>query len=200
MTTFDDTENHISPMFSDLSRVKTRGELGEAIYGHVSKFSFIDLHILGSALQYELSVLPSPYREMVEPYMEEELLGRYYRILAMHSDGSFGIMTDRVRDRELFEAYCRAAIGFGHDVSGGSGDESLQYAQLGGLSYFLLHCFALFVLEEPGHPVGMLFPGGSRVEYHGGEYYCPARGREKDGILALCEFCPARPVAGDYTN
>lgn len=82
MTTFDDSTDYISPVFRDLLGAATWGELGEAIYAQVSKFSHIDLHILGSALQYELSVLPSPYREAVGPYLEEELLGRYYRILA----------------------------------------------------------------------------------------------------------------------
>lgn len=200
MTTFDDSTDHISPVFKGLLRSNTRGELGEAIYAQVSRFSYIDLHILGCALQYEISVLPTPYREMVAPYLEEELLGRYYRILAMHSTGAFGEMTDPVGRRESFETFCRGAIAFGTEVSSQEAGEALQHAQLGGLSYFLLHCFALFVLEEPGHPVGMPFPEGYRVESRGREYYCPARGRENDSILALCEFCPARPVAGNYTN
>ena len=207
MTTFDDDTNYISPIFSDLMAIANKGELGEAIYALVSKFSHIDLHILGSALQYEISVLPMPYREHVEPYLTEELLGRYYRILSMHSDGSFEKMGQGIRDRKLFEAFCQMAISFGTEAHG-SDEGSLQYAQLGGLSYFLLHCFVLFVLEEPCHPVGMPFSDGFTVKRMGNEFYCPVRDREKDTELALCNFCPAKHAelsghtspAHDYTN
>lgn len=190
MTLYDDGTDHLTPVFSGLLQARTRGELGEVIYAQVSKFSHLDLHILGSALRSELCVLPSPYREMVEPYLDEELFGRYYRILAMHSAGSFLEMAEDIRDRKLFEAFCQEAMSFGSEAHE-AGEEALQYAQLGGLSYFLLHCFALFVLDEPGHPVGMLFPDGSRVVAGDGLFYCPARHREEGQELSLCKFCPA---------
>ena len=187
---FDDDVNHISLVFSDLMSNDTKGGLGEAIYGYVARFSFVDIGLLAEALQYEISVLPSPYREMVGPYMEEELLGRYNRVLAMHSDGSFERMTGKIRDKPLFDDFCRMAIGFGADLQE-SGDCCGHHMQLGGLSYFLLHCFALFVLDEPGHPVGMPVLGGFKVRVQEGRFYCPARAREKAEDLSLCRFCPA---------
>jgi hypothetical protein len=56
---------------------------------------------------------------------------------------------------------------------------------------FLLAGFCMFVQGLPGHPVGMLFPGGDKVEVSDGLYYCPVRTKANDVDAALCPFCPA---------
>jgi uncharacterized protein (UPF0305 family) len=56
---------------------------------------------------------------------------------------------------------------------------------------FLLSGFCMFVQELPGHPVGMPFPGGDKVENIEGTYYCPVREKANDVDAALCPFCPA---------
>ena len=56
---------------------------------------------------------------------------------------------------------------------------------------FLLAGFCMFVQELPGHPVGMPFPGGDKVEIIDGTYYCPVREKANDVDAALCPFCPA---------
>jgi uncharacterized protein (UPF0305 family) len=38
----------------------------------------------------------------------------------------------------------------------------------------------MFVLEGPGHPVGMPFSGGFEVRHCSGAYFCPIRDKEKD--------------------
>lgn len=50
----------------------------------------------------------------------------------------------------------------------------------------------MYVREIPGHPVGMPFPGGDKVDYIDGVYYCPVRTKGHDEDAALCPFCPAR--------
>jgi uncharacterized protein (UPF0305 family) len=50
----------------------------------------------------------------------------------------------------------------------------------------------MFVLDEPGHPVGMPFPGGFRVEQRGRDYYCLIRDKEKEVFSSICNFCPAK--------
>jgi len=57
---------------------------------------------------------------------------------------------------------------------------------------YLLAAFCMFVLKEPGHPVGMPFPGGDTVQLINGIYYCPVREKAGDVDAALCPFCPAR--------
>ncbi len=50
----------------------------------------------------------------------------------------------------------------------------------------------MFVLDEPGHPVGTPFPGGFVVEKRGNEYFCPIRDKEEDVWYSICNFCPAK--------
>jgi uncharacterized protein (UPF0305 family) len=59
------------------------------------------------------------------------------------------------------------------------------------LFYYLIAAFTMFVLEEPGHPVGMPFPGGFTVEKRGSGYYCLIRDKEKEVPHSICNFCPA---------
>ena len=59
------------------------------------------------------------------------------------------------------------------------------------LFYYLVAAFTMFILEEPGHPVGMPFPGGFKVEQRGREYYCLIRDKEKEIFYSICNFCPA---------
>jgi len=51
----------------------------------------------------------------------------------------------------------------------------------------------------PGHPVGMPFPGGGKVEFIDGAYYCPVRMKANDVDAALCPFCPALKTPGFAT-
>jgi uncharacterized protein (UPF0305 family) len=51
--------------------------------------------------------------------------------------------------------------------------------------------FTMSVLDEPGHPVGMPFPGGFSVEHRGSDYYCLIRDKEKEIFYSICNFCPA---------
>jgi uncharacterized protein (UPF0305 family) len=50
----------------------------------------------------------------------------------------------------------------------------------------------MYVEEEPGHPVGMPFPGGFRVEKKDCVYYCPIREKEKDILYSICNLCPCK--------
>jgi uncharacterized protein (UPF0305 family) len=61
---------------------------------------------------------------------------------------------------------------------------------------YLLAAFCMFVLNEPGHPVGTPFPGGDAVQLIDGIYYCPVREKAGDVDSALCPFCPARQTPG----
>jgi uncharacterized protein (UPF0305 family) len=60
------------------------------------------------------------------------------------------------------------------------------------LFYYLMAAFSMFVLDEPGHPVGMPFPGGFTVEKRADGFYCLIRDREKEVYYSICNFCPAK--------
>jgi uncharacterized protein (UPF0305 family) len=66
------------------------------------------------------------------------------------------------------------------------------YGPFNSLYYLQLSCFFMFVLEEPGHPIGTPFPGGFTVKKCSDGYLCPIREKEKDIEYSICNFCPAK--------
>ncbi|HML04306.1 MAG TPA: DUF2115 family protein, partial [Methanobacterium sp.] len=57
--------------------------------------------------------------------------------------------------------------------------------------YEVVSLYTTFILEEPIHMVGTLFPGGFRVKFEGKTYYCPVKEKQKDNPGAVCGFCIA---------
>lgn len=57
--------------------------------------------------------------------------------------------------------------------------------------YKIISIYTSFVLEEPIHVVGTPFPGGFKVKYENGTYYCPVKEKQKDNPGAVCGFCIA---------
>ncbi len=57
--------------------------------------------------------------------------------------------------------------------------------------YEAVSLYTTFILEEPIHLVGTLFPGGFRVKFMKNTYYCPVKEKQKDNPGAVCGFCIA---------
>jgi uncharacterized protein (UPF0305 family) len=57
--------------------------------------------------------------------------------------------------------------------------------------YRIISLYTTFVLDEPIHVVGTPFPGGFKVEYKEGTYYCPVKEKQKNNPGAVCGFCIA---------
>lgn len=177
----------------------TKGELGAVIARECQKYSLFDLQIIGGRLNAEIEKLPSPYREAVRPYFREQLFGKHHRLLSMHRSRAFDRLDSPIRDRERFDAFC-AMIPEGTFAWNDAGERNPYFRNpKNRLFYYLIAAFTMFVLEEPGHPAGMPFPGGFKVEKRETEYYCLIRDKEKDVFYSICNFCPARqsedPVA-----
>jgi uncharacterized protein (UPF0305 family) len=100
-------------------------------------------------------------------------------------------MTGPIRDREMFLKFC-AMVPEGCFVWEDAGVRNPYFQNpKNRLFYYLIAAFTMFVLEEPGHPAGMPFPGGFSVEQRGRDYYCLIRDKEKDVFWSICNFCPA---------
>lgn len=169
--------------FSRIKNIKKRSELGEALAAELGSLSIFDLQKISAFLESEVNKLPSPYRERIHPYFTEQLFGSYFKLMRMHGDGSLKSIKGDIKDQKTFLEYCAM-------VESGS-DGHLINSYYGGY-YHLVSCFTIFVMEEPGHPVGMPFPGGFIVEHLNGQYYCPIRDKEKDVLFSICNYCPAR--------
>jgi len=171
----------IAEACQDLGAAETRGDLGKKIAVLVLKYSSHDINQMMTNFGNTIRDITPEYRAELEAAVTTHLLGTYQNIRLAELQGAFARMGEQVTAHErsyweMVAAQCR----------GGPGDLRLRFLK------FLLAGFAMIVRQEPGHPVGMRFPGGDRVERIDGIYYCPVREKANDVDAALCPFCPAQ--------
>ena len=186
------TADHVRRISERLRSARTRGELGEVLAREVGNYSLFDLQIIGGRLNAEIEMLPSPYREAVAPFFRAQLFSAHHRLLSMHRSGTLRRLSGPIRERERFDAFCDM-LPSGLFVWDDAGERNPYFRNpKNRFFYYLVAAFTMFVLEEPGHPAGMPFPGGFTVEQRGSDYYCLIRDKEKDVFYSICNFCPAR--------
>jgi uncharacterized protein (UPF0305 family) len=187
-----DAARQIAEITGRIGLSKTKGELGTILASEARKYSILDLQIIGGRLNSEIELLSSPYRESVRPFFAEQLFGRHHRLLLMQNTGKYAGMTDPIRNPEAFHQFC-SMLPSGCFSWNDHLEQNPHYRNpMNRLFYYLIAAFAMFVLDEPGHPAGMPFPGGLTVESRGQGFYCPVRDKEKDVPYSLCNFCPAQ--------
>jgi uncharacterized protein (UPF0305 family) len=185
-------KENIASIAHRLAVAKTKEELVGTIAREVSMYSLADLQIIGGRLFFEIDILPEPYRSRVRPFFHEQIFGAHHRLLLMHRSDTFRQASEPIRDRETFEKFC-AMIPEGCFTWDENAERTpFHYSPQHRLFYYLMAAFTMFVLDQPGHPVGMPFPGGFTVENRNGIYYCLIRDREKEVFFSICNFCPAR--------
>ncbi|WP_319579509.1 DUF2115 domain-containing protein [uncultured Methanospirillum sp.] len=190
MTDEDDIAGTIE-VSKKLSRARTKGELGEILSEVVARYTLHDLQVIGGRLHTELIRLPRSYREQVGPYLSDQILGGYHRLMTYHRSGKFKTMSESIPDLETFRAFCEIIPTGCTEWDDTVSRMPIPYTIRHRLFYYLIAAFTMFILEEPGHPVGMPFPGGFRVEDKDGVFYCLIRDKEKEVPYSLCNFCPA---------
>ncbi|MFA5268601.1 MAG: DUF2115 domain-containing protein [Methanoregula sp.] len=187
----EESRTAICDIAARLQSAQTKGRLGSLIAAEIIRYTLFDLQIIGGRLNSDIEKLPSPYREAIRPYFRKQLFGKHHELLSLERSGAFGTMSDPIMDRETFEKFCAMLPG-GCFVWEDTGERNPYFQNpKNRLFYYLVAAFTMFVLEEPGHPVGMPFPGGFSVEQRGREYYCLIRDKEKDVSWSICNFCPA---------
>jgi hypothetical protein len=174
-----------------LKSARTKGELGSFVVHEILSYTMFDLQIIGGRLNSEIDKLPSPYRESIRPFFREQLFGKHHPLLAMHRTRAYARMTDPIRDRETFRKFCEMLPEGVFAWNDSSERNPYFHNPMNRLFYYLIAAFTMFVLDEPGHPVGMPFPGGFFVEQRGRDYYCLIRDKEKEVFYSICNFCPA---------
>jgi len=185
-----------SGMIRDTSQririARTRGELGIILVHEVQQYSLFDLQIIGGRLYNEIEKLPSPYREAIRPYFNMQLFGKHHELLALHRSGALLAMNTPLTDPETFQKFCDMLPEGCFAWNDASERNPYFRNPKNRLFYYLIAAFTMFVLDEPGHPVGMPFPGGFKVEQRGSEYYCLIRDKEKEVYSSICNYCPAK--------
>ncbi len=190
-TADSDVTTLIRHVAARLQSAQTRGELGIIIAQEISRYSLFDLQIIGGRLNSDIEKLPSPYREAIRPYFREQIFGKHHMLLSMARSGAFGQLIGPIRDSGTFLEFC-AMLPEGCLAWEDTRERNPYFHNpKNRLFYYLIAAFTMFVLEEPGHPVGMPFPGGFTVERRGRDYYCLIRDKEKEVFSSICNFCPA---------
>lgn len=178
--------NETAAWCSLLGGMKSRGDLGGAIAGIVLSFSPRDLDQMRGNFSGAIQDISPEFRKRLEEAITGHLHGTYGEIRLMQQQGRFPRMTDPVPDQsgaywEMVAARCS---------QGREAQVRLRFLK------FLLSGFCMLVQGLPGHPIGMPFPGGDRVEQIEGICYCPVREKANDVDSALCPFCPALQTPG----
>ncbi|HOV66859.1 MAG TPA: DUF2115 domain-containing protein [Methanoregulaceae archaeon] len=173
--------DRIARACADLGSRRTRGELGEAIAALVLTYSPRDLGQMRRNFAITIRDFNPGYREELEETIAGHLQGTYQAVRRMHGLRSFASMRGPLAPGAA--AYWRMVAA--QCSKGDDGQVRLRFLK------FLLSGFCMFVQDLPGHPVGMPFPGGDRVTFVDGVYYCPVREKAGDVDSALCPFCPA---------
>jgi len=185
-------QDRIRAVASRLATANSKGTLGVILGELVSQYTLADLQVIGGRLYAEVVNLPSPYREQVRPYFVDQMFGAHHALVRNCRTGVFLSMTAPISDRETFLKFC-AMIPEGCFAWDDRAERTrFRYSPKHRLFYYLMAAFTMFVLDRPGHPVGMPFPGGFAVENRQGTYYCLIRDREKEVFFSICNFCPAK--------
>ena len=174
-----------------ISVATTKGELGHILAREVSGYSPFDLQVIGGRLNFEIDRLPSPYREKIRPFFRQQIFAAHHRLLAMERTGAFHSINDAIDLEKVGKYWAMVPDGCSewHDES----ERNPRFRNpKNRLFYYLIAAFTMFVLDEPGHPVGMPFPGGFTVEQRKSGYYCLIRDKEKEIPWSICNFCPAK--------
>ena len=180
----------------NLGEARTRGRLGEMIAREVERFSLAELQAIGGSIRNEVNRLPSPYREKIRPYFHEQFFGMHHRLLCMFRAGVFRQMDEPITDDETFRKFLAMVPEGCFGNAAESGTEFRFGEPVRSLFYYLLSAFAMFVMDQPGHPVGTPFPGGFVVEQREAGFFCPIRDKEEEIPFSICNFCPAKQMEG----
>lgn len=179
-------------VFSTIQHMTSKKEVATALAKEISRFSIYDLGVISASLEHEINLLPSPYRERIQPHFREQYFGRYFKIMSLHSNDGLDKLKGDINDINLFCEYCNMVLERFNVEGTPERDKSKAFAPFQGLFYYLISSFMMFVLSEPGHPIGMPFPGGFTVRESSGIVYCPVRDKEKDVPYSICNYCPAK--------
>jgi uncharacterized protein (UPF0305 family) len=165
--------------------MSTTGDLGRALADIVLSCSPRNLQEMRWNFSGKIGSLDPEYKRRLEETITGYLHGTHQDIRLMNQQGIFSTMHSPVPS--VSRMYWQMVEG---QCTGGDPGTRLRFLK------FLLSGFCMLVLDKPGHPVGMPFPGGDSVTFLDGTYYCPVREKANDVDAALCPFCPALQTPG----
>ena len=162
-----------------LGRRRTKGDLLAFLKEEAARFTPDDLNLMMINYDAKIKDLPSDYRAELSRYARVQITDGYNRLMTKSLESVHSKM-------KVSHALHRFASAAKRECSKGTAGDRLRSLK------YLIAAYAIFIENEPPHPVGMPFPGGGAVEVFDGGYYCPVKDAWMDVDDALCSFCPAQ--------
>lgn len=153
----------------------------EILKNYCSTISVFDMMAVSAEITEENKYVQASYREDSQKSYVETFILRVKEILADNNDYGKSI------DKEEFADAIKTLM---------SNQEN--QTEKSKTKFPLIGCMAsiytTFLLEEPIHKVGTLFPGSLKVEEKDGKFYCPVRDANIDTPNAVCNICLAEQL------
>ena len=153
----------------------------EILKKYCSTISVFDMMAVSAEIIEENKYVQASYREDSQKSYVETFILRVKEILADNNDYGKSI------DKEEFADAIKTLM---------SNQEN--QTEKSKTKFPLIGCMAsiytTFLLEEPIHKVGTLFPGSLKVEEKDGKFYCPVRDANIDTPNAVCNICLAEQL------
>lgn len=135
-----------------------------------------DLSLARAAAMEAVEYVPEPYKTI---YSSDYFTFLYENFLNLKGH-------EQVRDEEEIDAGEYDSLL--HSIKDKNDLEGRKKEALTRFSGLVL-AYLVFILREPLHPVGMVFPGGMRITQKESHYYCPVKDKQSETNIAYCEFC-----------
>ena len=153
----------------------------EILKNYCSTISVFDMMAVSAEIIEENKYVQASYREDSQKSYVETFILRVKEILADNNDYGKRI------DKEEFTDAIKTLMS-NHE----------KQTEKSKTKFPLIGCMAsiytTFLLEEPIHKVGTLFPGSLKVEEKDGKFYCPVRDANIDTPNAVCNICLAEQL------
>ena len=185
---FQDTLFRIRTFWRKTAAARDKEALLSLLADHVREYPQESLRQMMVNFERKTRDIPADYRDPLLASVHEEIFDTHHRLLRAAAGGD-GHDWRNPSLRTGCADYCRM-VQRAVTIKAEEKDPhllSLNYA---------LACYAMFIEDGPGHPVGTPFPGGLAVEQDGRVCYCPVRDHADDVPFALCPFCPAVQTTG----
>ena len=153
----------------------------EILKKYCSTITVFDMMTVSAEIIEENKYVQASYREDSQKSYVETFILRVREILADNND-----YTKRIDKKEFVDAIKTLMSNRENQT-----EKSKTKFQLIGC---MTSIYTTFLLEEPIHKVGTLFPGSLKVEEKDGKFYCPVRDANIDTPNAVCNICLAEQL------
>lgn len=164
--------------FSRMGRKRTKGDLLAFLKEEAARFTPDDLNLMMIHYDGKIKDLPADYRAELARFARIQITDGYNRLMTKN----LAPLHAKMKISSSLHKFAAAAK---RECSKGTAGDRLRSLK------YLIAAYAVYIENEPPHPVGMPFPGGGAVELFDGVYYCPVKDAWAEDEETFCAYCPA---------